>query len=814
MKKTLLFLLFIFISVKGFSQAIYVYDKSSLKPVKGAEISSNGKSLTTDIFGQADITEFQGSEKISITSSDYITETFSYDRLQSMKFTVYLSDKSYRTDEIIISANKFDENAKYLPRQVEVLNSEDIAFANTQTTADLLQNTGTVFVQKSQLGGGSPVIRGFEANKVLIMIDGVRFNNLIFRGGHLQNVLRIDENVLNRTEILFGAGSTIYGSDALGGVMNYYTKDPVLSMSNKTYSSGTAFYRYSSADNENTGHFNFNVASKKVGFIGSFTYSNFNALTMGTNNLKNEAWLRKFTAEHINGRDTMIPTTNYYSQNPSGYNQYDILAKFLVNQSPTINHTFNFQYSNTNDIPRYDRLNTINPNTGNYTSAQWYYGPERRILGSYKLGLTSRNSFYDNAKILLAYQDVNESRNNRNFGAANLTQRRENVDVYSLNVDFNKTVNTKNKQNFHNLSYGIEAIYNTVNSEANRTNVNTGAESPQSTRYPDGGGNMTSLAAYISDSWRINNMVSSTYGLRYNYVGLNATFEDTTFYEFAKLYPDGVDQKNSALAGNLGFTFLPKDDWRIYLNGSTGFRAPDIDDLSKIFETVPRTGLEYGTVIVPNPDLGPEYTYGGELGVSKIISGKVKAEAIGYYTYINDAIVTAPFTYNGSSIIIYDGDTANVSANQNAGSGYVWGASVNLDADVTNYLSLVNTVTYTYGRVITDSTNQPLDHIPPLFGKSAVVVNLDKFKGEFNVIYNAWKLKKDYSLSGEDNFQDATPDGMPNWFTLNVKAAYQLNRNFQLQLELNNLLDLNYRTFASGINAPGINSVLTLRGTY
>lgn len=814
MKKFTLVLFFMFISVCGFSQVIYVFDKSTLKPVKDVFVSTVGKSVTTDIFGQADITDFAGAEKISITSSDYITETMSYEKLKTMKYTVYLSDKSYRTDEIIISANKFDENSKYLPRQVEVLNSEDIAFANTQTTADLLQNTGTVFVQKSQLGGGSPVIRGFEANKVLIMIDGVRFNNLIFRGGHLQNVLRIDENILSRTEVLFGSGSTIYGSDALGGVMSFYTKDPVLSMNKKTYSSGTAFYRYSSADNENTGHFNFNVSNNKVGLLASLTYSNFNSLTMGTKNLKNEKWLRKFTAEHINGRDTMIPTTNYYNQSPSGYNQYDILAKILFKQNANVNHTFNFQYSNTNDIPRYDRLNTINPVTGNYTTAQWYYGPERRILGSYKLSLAAKNSFYDNSKILLAYQDVNESRNNRNFGAANLTERRENVDVYSLNADFSKLIRTKNKQNFHNLSYGVEGIYNTVESEANRTNINTGVETPQSTRYPDGGSNMTSIAAYISDNWRINNMVSSTIGLRYNYVGLNATFEDTTFYEFAKLYPNGVDQKNSALAGNLGFTFLPKDDWRIYINGSTGFRAPDVDDLAKIFETVPRTGSAYGNVIVPNPDLGPEYTYSGELGVSKIISGKVKAEAIGYYTYINDAIVTAPYTYNGSSIIIYDGDTANVTANQNAGSGFIWGTSVNLDADVTNYLSLINTITYTYGRVITDSTNQPLDHIPPLFGKSGIVLNLDKFKSEFNIIYNAWKLKKDYSLSGEDNFQDATPDGMPNWFTLNVKAAYQLNRNLQIQLELNNLLDLNYRTFASGINAPGINSVLTIRGTY
>lgn len=809
MKKITLTVLFILYAAIGFTQKVTIRDNSSLQPVVNATLSSGTTSIKTDVLGMADISAFKGADQITISASDFISQTLSYDRIESMNFTVYMSDKSYKTDEIVVSANKFDEDSKYLPRQIETLNSEEIAYANSQTTADLLQQTGEIFVQKSQLGGGSPVIRGFEANKVLIMIDGVRFNNLIFRGGHLQNVLRIDDNALSRVEVMFGAGSTIYGSDALGGVMSFYTKDPILSLNDKTFTTGTGYYRYSSADNENTGHFDLHVSSKKVGVMGSFTYSNFNALSMGTKDLKNQAWLRKFTAQHINGKDTMIATDNYYSQTPSGYNQYDILAKVLVAQNPNVSHTFNFQYSNTNDIPRYDRLNTINPNTGNFVDAQWYYGPEKRILGSYKLGLKATKTIFDNSKILLAWQDLDESRHNRGFGGANLTSRYENVDVYSLNADFVKRLNTKNQQSFHNLSYGLEGYYNTLTSTANRTNVNSGVETKGSTRYPDGDNNMTTIAAYVADNYRINNMVTSTFGARYSYVKLKSTFVDTTFYKFAQLYPDGIEQTNGAFSGNLGFTFLPKGDWKIYVNGATGFRAPDVDDLAKIFETEPGV-----SVIVPNPDLGPEYTYNGELGVSKIISNKVFAEAIGFYTYITDAIVTGPFTYNGSSKIVYDGDTANVIANQNTGSGYIWGSTVNLNADVTNYLSLINTITYTYGRVITDSTNQPLDHIPPLFGKSGLVVNLSKFQGEFNVMYNAWKTKDDYSASGEDNLPQATPDGMPNWFTLNAKAAYALYKNLQVQLEINNLLDRNYRVFASGINAPGINSVLTLRANW
>lgn len=796
MKKSALVLMFLFISVCSYAQTVTIVDKSSLHPVNGAVIKSDNKTVTTNAQGQADISDFKGSDKIEIITSDYNKEILSYSTIEALNFTIQLTDKSYHTDEIVISANKFDINSKYLPRQVEVINSEDIKFGNSQTTADLLSNTGNILVQKSQQGGGSPIIRGFEANKVLIMIDGVRINNAIFRGGHLQNVLRIDENVLSRTEILYGSGSTIYGSDALGGVMSFFSKDPVLSLKNKMYSSGNAFFRYSSSDMEKTGHFDLNLASKKVGFLGSFTYSDFGDLRMGTQDIKNDKWLRNFTIQRINGRDTAIATNDKFLQTPSGYHQYDILGKFLIRQSQNVTHTFNFQFSNTNDIPRYDRLNEVG------TSAEWYYGPEKRLLGSYKFDLKSGTGFFNESKILLAYQDIQESRNNRNLNSSNLTSRNEEVKVYSLNADFNKMIKK------HNISYGLEGIYNDVTSTAFRKNINTGVESPQSTRYPDGGSNMKSFAVYLQDMYRFNDMVSVNAGARFNYVSLHSEFKDSAFFPFLANVVKEIDQTNSAVSGNLGITFLPKDDWRIYLNGSSGFRAPNVDDLAKVFDPAP------GEVVVPNKDLGPEYTLGGEFGISKIIADRVKAEAIGYYTHISDIIVTAPFKFNGQDSITYDGVRSRVMANQNLNSGYIYGIGVNLNVNITENISLINTVNYTYGRLKTDSTDYPLDHIAPLFGKSGITGNFNRFRTEFNIMYNAWKLKKDFNLNGEDNFAYATPEGSPNWFTLNLKTAYQFNKNLQLQLDVNNLLDKNYRVFASGINASGISSVLTLRGNF
>jgi hemoglobin/transferrin/lactoferrin receptor protein len=586
--------------------------------------------------------------------------------------------------------------------------------------------------------------------------------------------------------------------------MNFYTRNPILSRNDNVLYKGDAFVRYSTADEEKTGHVNVNFGGKKVGFLGSFTYSSFGDLRMGANYDVNasESWKRKYFTERINGVDVMTVNDNYNIQKQTAYNQYDILGKLMFKQTENVQHTFNFQFSNTNDVPRYDRLNTIG-GSGNFTYAEWYYGPETRLMGSYKLDLKNEKSFYDNAELVAAYQNIKESRNNRRFGSAKLTSQNEKVDVFTLNLDLNKKLSN------NVIRYGIEGTYNNVNSTAHSTNINTNVESPAASRYPDGGSYMYSIAGYISHSLRFNDQFTLSDGLRFSYVGLNAKFNDTTFYHFPFTE---ANQKNAALTAQLGLVYMPANDWRLYINGATGFRAPNVDDLTKVFESVPGTATSLGTVIVPNPDLKPEYTYTGEFGISKIFDNRIKLEGIAYGTYFQNAIVTGPYKYNGSDTIIYEGYPALVAANQNADKGaYILGYTLGLSADLTSYLSLAGSLSYTYGRIITDSTDYPLDHIPPIIGKTSLILNLNKFKGDFSFIFNSWKHLWDYNMLGEDNFADATPNGMPGWYTLNLSGAYQITPNFQVQARLDNILDQNYRNFASGMNAPGRNFVLTLR---
>ncbi|MFN5627990.1 MAG: TonB-dependent receptor domain-containing protein, partial [Bacteroidota bacterium] len=260
--------------------------------------------------------------------------------------------------------------------------------------------------------------------------------------------------------------------------------------------------------------------------------------------------------------------------------------------------------------------------------------------------------------------------------------------------------------------------------------------------------------------------------------------------------------------GNLGLVFMPTNTWRFTALLSSGFRAPNVDDLSKVFESVK------GNVIVPNPNLKPEFTYNLDLGISKTINENLTFGINGFYTIYKNVIATRNSTYNGLDSIIYDGELSKVTSNKNSNEAFLYGLNSFLSADISESFTIYSCINYTYARIKTDSINYPLDHIPPSFGKTSFIFRKPKFRGEFFIMCNGWKKLKDYNFFGEDNFAEATIYGMPSWLTLNVRTNYTITKNLILQLSLENILDQNYRTFASGISAPGRNFSITIRGNF
>ena len=676
--------------------------------------------------------------------------------------------------------------------------TNDLQAMSQPTTAEILTQTGEVLVQKSQQGGGSPIIRGFEANKVLIVVDGVRMNNAIFRGGHLQNVLRVDNNALEELEVIYGPNSVLYGSDAFGGVVHLKTKKPQLALPNiKTKLWADAFSRFSTANHEKTSGLGFNIGLKKIAYLANFTFSDFGDLRQGSKKSTSEmdAWDRTFYVQNMNQKDSVFKNKNVNIQTQSGYKQYDLLQKIFFQQTKTVSHTLNFQYSNTSDVFRYDRLALKSAN-GKPANAEWYYGPETRLMASYSLQLSQKNKLYDKANIVFAYQNLKESRHTRAFNKSNLVSRYENVKVYSINADFSKEF-LKNQ-----LNYGLEFNYNFVNSTTNAQNIYTKAIVPATTRYPNGGSQTKNMAFYLTDATKWSKKLTTTAGIRWTIAQLNATFAENTLIRFPF---DAAQQRNNALSGNIGLVYKIEPTFTINLLGSTGFRVPNVDDLAKVFDS------NAGNIIVPNQNLQPEYTYNAEITINKTLGKRLRMTATTYYTAIENAISTQKFKFNGQDSIVFDGIKSVVTANQNVGRGFIYGYNFNVLMNITANLQLNSTLNYTYGRIKTDTTNYPLDHIAPLFGKTNLIYTKNAIRAELFILYNGSKKLEDFNILGEDNFGDATPSGMPAWATYNARIAYTFPKYMTLQIACENILDTRYRVFASGISASGRNLMATLR---
>jgi len=696
-------------------------------------------------------------------------------------------------NEVIVYANKFPENSKRVAQTIKVI--RDKALLNYQpNTGDILINTGSLFVQKSQQGGGSPVIRGFEASRILLMVDGVRMNNAIYRAGHLQNIITVDNSILDRIEILYGPSSTIYGSDALGGVVNLYTRDPRLSTTKGQNVNGNAMFRYSTAIDELKGHVDFNIGGKQWASFTSFSYASFGDMKQGKQRSSKYPTFgsQPFIVKRYGNTDSAFVNPDPNNQAPSGYDQWDIVQKILYQPKANIQHILNLQFSNSTDIPRYDRLSESS--AGVPVFAEWYYGPQVRNTGSYEFRASQLTGFFRELKINASYQDIEESRINRRFKSNNKNFNWEKVNVFGLNID------AKRYAGKNEIHLGAESYTNFVRSTAQRVNIATGAVSKIQTRYADGPVKMGYNALYAQHTLKINDQWTLNDGLRLNHVILDAVFADTAILH---LPFTRATQNNLAITGNLGLVYANPSKFKFALLLSSGFRSPNVDDLTKVFDT------RVGSVVVPNTDIKPEYTYNAEVNISKQ-STHYSFGASVFYTLFRNVLVVDRFRFNGQDSIIYTGVKSAVFATQNKAKAFLYGFSANASVTIIDKTTLDGVVTYTYGRYKNNNTEVPLDHIPPVYGRVALKHTQKKWQAEAYGLFNGWKRIKDYSPSGEDNPQYATADGMPSWFTLNVRGVFSLGKHLKGQLAIENIFDRNYRYFASGISAPGRNFVFSL----
>jgi hemoglobin/transferrin/lactoferrin receptor protein len=804
LKRYTVTIIFLFLFLQwSFGQTVTVLEAGTQTPIPGVAVYHLNKSkpLITDMYGKVSLDDFTADGLIVFKDFLYETVQFTKSEIAIRKGVVYLVPKVEGLNQIVISASKFEQHKRDIPQTIVSINAKDIALANPQTSADVLENTGNIYIQKSQLGGGSPMIRGFSTNRLLITVDGVRMNNAIFRGGNLQNVISIDPFSIHHTEVTLGAGAVVYGSDAIGGVMSFYTKTPQLSLTDDLNVEATALTRFATASNEKTGHFDVNLGYQHWAFLTSVSYTNFGDLRMGSHGP--DDYLRPTYVTQENGVDVMVTNSNPRVQLPTGYDQINVMQKVRYEPSHDLDLDLGLYYSRTSEYSRYDRLLRYSGDI--LRSAEWNYGPQQWFMGNLQLTkLSSRSNLYDKIQTTLAYQNFVESRSDRDFGSELRDIREENVDAISFNLDLEKHIHPK-----LTLFYGAEYLYNTVGSEGSQYHLDTQTTTATVTRYPDGA-TWQSFAAYTSLKYKPNSHFVLQSGLRYNQVLSHADFTENNV--FLNLPFDTADVNTGALTGTVGFTWSPSDMIQWKLNASTAFRAPNIDDIGKVFDSEP------GAVVVPNKDLDAEYAYGGELGLKLNFNDKVVIDMATYYTFLDDALIRRDYELNGATELDYDGELSTIQAIQNASKAWIYGFEVGIDVHFTKSLMLRSQYNIIGGTEDNNGVEEPTRHVAPNFGRTHLTWTSKRFLFDAFMVYNSTLSFNQLSPSetAKDYIYALDADGnpyAPSWSTLNLRTQYQYNDHLSLTASLENITDQRYRPYSSGISAAGRNLVLALTYT-
>lgn len=760
---------------------------------------------TTDESGVIDISSWDEEGLLNFRFLGYSVAQLSITQIQEVANRVILIPESYDAAEVIIYGRQ-EYDASDVPAQIVTITQQSIQSTNPQTAADALSQHGDVFVQKSQLGGGSPVIRGFEANRVLLVIDGVRMNNAIYRNGHLQNAITIDPAILDKLDVIFGPNSLIFGSDALGGVVHFQTRHPDFGTPTERKLKTNYYARYNSSNQERSGHIDFNYGSKRFASLTSITYSDYGDLRTGNNRPEafpnfGERLLFQTRDENL-GIDVAAENDNPDIQIGTGYSQVDLLQKmsWIINDNSDID--LNIQYSTSSDVPRYDNLSEIR--NGTLRWAEWSFGPQNRFLSSITYNTYESKGFYDRLKVIGAYQRIDEDRITRLWQIPIRETQNEDVSVGSFTIDLSKDI----RANQLTLDYGIDVQHNEVRSAAFGEDINTGDFTQDVlTRYGSGTNRLTTSGAYLnlrSDQEKVNWAL----GLRYARSDYFISYNEDDPVEWPTELIEGVQSSNEAITFSASTQYNLSNLITANAVLSSAFRSPNIDDLSRI-------RVNGDEISFPNLDLQPERSLNAELGLSGTIGSKISFNTYGYVTRLSDAIVRDDFaTPDGSTTFVNRGDTLQVIANQNIAQAFIVGFSHSMTYDISEHFSLDGSINWIRGNEVIDGAeNEPFSHIPPTYGQ--VTASYDRGAISSSVVYRFNGFKPIERFGGTvDNPEFATPIGSLAWRTLNAYSTYKFSDRLSLTAGVENIFDLHYRTFSSGLSAPGRSITLALRGSF
>ncbi|MGB3545988.1 MAG: TonB-dependent receptor [Saprospiraceae bacterium] len=801
------------------ARSIQIVDETG-RPLPAAQICCTpaGNEISSDLKGQFNPSLLVG-PVMYFSKSGYENLTLPYADLRAGD-TIQLLLQAALLPEVKVGSAVAYHYPIFSTPQAARLTAPDIARLPVADGAEALEFVPGLLVQRSQQGGGSPNLRGFEANRILLVVDGVRLNNAIYRAGHLQNAMTVGGGLLERVDVLFGPGSLIYGSDALGGVVHFQTRDPELtSVASQKYRFMEARLRYSSPDRSLTYQAGFGYGGRRLTSLTYLTYRDRDDLRAGSNRPDRFPAFgrRNSLVVREDGRDRILANPDPDRQTGGGYRQVDVLQKLRYKIGSRQELALNFQYSTSSDIGRYDQLTQTR--NGRLRWAEWHYGPQTRALASLKYSDQQKRLLWDYAHLQLAYQLTEEDRFSRRRDDP--LREEDRVTVHDWQANWLARRNLRSGD----LMLGADLRHDRVTAAAQLFDITTQQPvAPLDPRYPGAGSSLTAAGVFLKHSQPLGTRWWVETGLRYERQYLRARFgaDKPTTWPAAYLDP-GIRSEQGALVPSLSLRRQsPHFSWITRLAG--GFRSPNLDDLVKFREN-------NGFIQVPNPDLKPERTWTLESSVNRT-SGRFTYDLSGFATLLTDAVVRTDFTLpDGSSTLVRGGDTLLIQANVNADRAYLLGGTAALRWEPARNWLVGTDLTYTYGRRRAVDPRGgdlwvPQDHIPPLFGSTRLRYHAPNWSVELLSRFSAAKPLSEYSVIAiavapdgtlvfdrtgtSDNLED-TPVGPENgkfagvygWVTFGLYTQWSVNDHLSVTFSLENITDRHYRTFGSGISAAG-----------
>ena len=630
---------------------------------------------------------------------------------------------------VVVSASRQQISNLKTPYSVSVFQQKDIEKLASRATPDMLSNIPGVFIQKTNLGGGSAFVRGLTGNQTLLIIDGIRFNNSTFRYGPNQYLNNIDPSIISKIELLKGSGSVQYGSDALTGVVNFFTLQPEFT-AQKTFG-GQLSARVATEGMELSEQLKMTYTSENTGIV-----------FVGAN---------KQFGDIVRGGGLGL-------QRPTGYNEWDFFGKIRQQLSKTWILEGLIQTTQQSQVPVFHKIQLENFKI-NEMDLQKYQRSYLKAIGQYE------NPLFKKIEFSVSQQTSIEQRKLQKNTSTTLRAERDEINTMGILADVQSQFSST-----WSAHSGIDYFNDRINSTREDINLTNNSIKALRGLYPNDAGyqyqSVYSIHHLDLDAWQVET------GLRFHQNV--ASLPDTTL---------GLTQvKSSALVYSLGVARAISQGISIYANTSSGFRAPNMDDLGSL-------GIVDFRYELPAFDLKPEYSQNYEVGI-KISKAKFFQELTLFQTELENLITRIKTSQFIQAYPVYE--------KRNVDKAFLRGGEWSGRYELSNSVSAKANISYVYGQSVT--LNEPMRRIPPLHGGFSLSYARKNLFLNSELLFAA---TQDRLSAGDKADNRMNPLGTPGWAIVNVQANYLFNSHFSVSLQAQNLGDVDYRMHGSGINGVG-----------